>query len=93
MGGDIGNLTRAGLERVGVSPSTIDTAAKYARRIPYVGTAAAIMQGPGSKDVEAAITPYTGEFYQPKTMAGQYASSIASAIPSAAIPGGGGLAA
>ena len=48
MGGDIGSLTRAGLERVGVSPSTIDTAAKYARRIPYVGLRRD-NQGPGRK--------------------------------------------
>ena len=93
MGGDVGSLIRAGAERIGVPSTAIDTAAKYARRIPYVGPAATIMQGPGSKEVEAAITPYTGEFYRPKTTAGEYASTIASMVPSAAIPGGGGIAA
>ena len=93
LGGDVGSLIRAGAERIGVPSTAIDTAAKYARRIPYVGPAAAIMQGPGAKEVEAAVTPYTGEFYQPKTVPGQYASTIASFAPSAAIPGVGGAVA
>ena len=96
MGGDIGSMVRAGAEKAGLSRETIDKAAAAARYLPMLPgpmAAAKFLTGPGSQEVEKAITPYTGEFYQPKTVPGEYASTIASFIPGAAIPGGGGLAA
>jgi hypothetical protein len=42
----------------------------------------------GSADVTKALESYTGPLYQPKTIPGQYASTIAEFAPGALIPGG-----
>ena len=47
----------------------------------------------GSAAAKRNIESVTGPFYEPKTVPGQYASTIAEFAPAAAIPGGGGLAA
>jgi hypothetical protein len=47
----------------------------------------------GSADVKKAIENYTGEFYEPKTLPGQYASTIVEFAPAALVPGGGGVGA
>jgi len=47
----------------------------------------------GSAAAKENIESVTGKFYEPKTIPGQFASTIAEFAPAAAIPGGGGVAA
>ena len=44
--------------------------------------------GPTSSDIRGAIEPITGPFYEPKTVAGDYARGIGEAMPGLAGPGG-----
>ena len=43
----------------------------------------------GSADATKVLEGYTGPLYQPKTLPGQYASTIAEFAPAALVPGGG----
>ena len=92
-GGNIGNLVRSGLTKAGVPESVLDTGAKAARvlgsAIPVFGA----LTGPDSAGIQKEVEGVTGKFYQPSTIPGQYASTIAEFAPSAAIPGGGGIGA
>lgn len=89
IGGTVGNLARSGLSKLGVSDETLDTGAAIARRVGRAIPQAAILSGPDSGDVQKAIESYTGPLYQPKTVPGQYASTIAEFAPGMAIGGGG----
>lgn len=91
--GTAGDLTRAGLTKLGVPESTIDTGADLVRKAGYVAPGLSLFSGPNAADVQKAIESHTGEFYQPHTVPGQYASTLAEFAPAAAIPGGGSLAA
>lgn len=44
---------------------------------------------PTSADIRGAVEPYTGAFYEPKTRAGKFASTIGEFAPAAAVPGAG----
>lgn len=41
-----------------------------------------------SRDIQAAIEPATGEFYEPRTTAGKYARTVGEFAPGALFPGG-----
>jgi hypothetical protein len=47
----------------------------------------------GSADIQRVMEDYTGKFYEPKTIPGQYASTLGEFAPGMVIPGGGGFAA
>jgi hypothetical protein len=54
---------------------------------------ARLLTGPDASQIQKAIESQTGEFYQPKTLPGKYASTVAEFAPAALIPGGGGVGA
>jgi hypothetical protein len=84
-GGTIGELTRAGLTKLGVPKEAIDTAAAGIRYTPI----GALVTGPSGADLQRKAEEYTGKFYEPKTVAGQYASTIGEFAPSATVGPGG----
>lgn len=88
-GGTIGELTRAGLSKLGVPERALDIGAQAVRNTPVVGP---LLTGPSGADLQRKAEEYTGKFYEPKTVAGQYASTVGEFLPSAAV-GPGGLAA
>jgi hypothetical protein len=57
-----------------------------------VNPIAKLLTGPDATQVQQGIENYTGPLYQPKTVPGQYASTLAEFAPGALVPGGGGLA-
>lgn len=87
--GTIGDVTRAGLRYAGVPDSGLDVAAGVLRHTPLLRA----FTGPNAGQVQQALETYTGKLYEPKTIPGQYASTIGEFAPAALIPGGGGLAA
>ena len=86
MGGTIGNLARAGLEKAGVPDDGID----YAKRVlNRAAPMTRVFSGAGRRRrCRGAIEGVTGKFYEPQTIPGQYASTIAEFAPGALIPGG-----
>jgi hypothetical protein len=46
------------------------------------------MAGPSSSDIRALIEPVTGQFYQPQTVAGDYARTAGEFVPGMLAPGG-----
>lgn len=86
--GSMGNLVHAGLSKAGVPEDYIATGAKVVSKIPYLKA----FTGPDAAQVQQAIENYTGKFYEPKTVPGQYASTIAEFAPAALMPGGGAAA-
>lgn len=51
--------------------------------------AMAAFNPPTSADIRRAVEPYTGEFYEPTTKAGKYASTLGEFAPAAFVPGAG----
>ena len=49
--------------------------------MPYMG-------GPSSSDIRGLIEPVTGQFYQPQTVAGDYARTVGEFVPGMLAPGG-----
>jgi len=66
-----------------VDPETIS---KYARRVPIP-----LLQGPTSSEIRDTVEKATGPLYEPKTVPGQYAQTVAELVP-AALGGPGGWA-
>jgi hypothetical protein len=92
--GTVGDLAHAGLAKAGLSEDAIG----YGKRaVQALGTALPALRlfasGPNAGQVQKAMEDYTGPLYQPKTLPGKYASTIAEFAPAALIPRGGGVAA
>jgi hypothetical protein len=87
--GTVGELARAGLGKLGVPESALETGASVARYIPGIG----LLTLPSGREIQKGVEKYTGKFYEPQTVPGQYASTIAEFAPGMVIPGGGSLAA
>jgi hypothetical protein len=84
--GTVGGLVHSGLSNLGVPEDYISKAAKVTgAAIPQLRA----FQGPDAGDVQTALEKYTGPLYQPQTIPGKYASTIAEFAPGMAIPGGG----
>lgn len=93
IGGDAGALGAKGLDlaadKLGVSPETVakvKSVAKSALPAPISG----ILSGPTSEDIQKKIEGVTGEFYKPKTVAGEYAQTAGEFAPGV-LGGGEGL--
>jgi len=89
--GTAGSLARWGLGKAGVPEEYLTKGAAIARHIPGIRA----LTGPNGAEVQKAVEGYTGEFYQPKTIPGQYASTGAEFAVGSALPGmgaAGGLA-
>jgi hypothetical protein len=82
--GTAGGLFRAGLAKAGVPEEYLNKGAAIARYVPGIRA----LTGPSGADLQKTVEGYTGEFYQPKTIPGQYASTIAEFAPGMVIPGG-----
>lgn len=92
-GGDLRDLASAGLDKVGeklgFDPAPIK---KVAGAIAPYTPLAALPYAPTSHDIQSKIEGVTGEFYKPKSVAGEYAQTAGEFAP-AAIGGGGGTVA
>lgn len=82
--GDIGNLASWGAEKLGAPADIRAKIGGAVKHIPGVGAFA----GPGSSDVRKMVEHYTGEFYKPQTVAGEYSKSIGDFSAGALLPGG-----
>jgi hypothetical protein len=84
LGGTIGNFTRWGLEKAGVPESGID----YAKRVlNRAAPMTRVFSGPDAGRVQGVMEGVTGKFYEPQTIPGQYASTIAEFAPGAVVGG------
>jgi hypothetical protein len=93
IGGTAGNLVRSGLSKAGVPDEYLDKGAKIARVLGKAIPQLNLLTGPDSGQVQADIEKLTGKFYEPKTVPGQYASTVGEFAPAALVPGGGGIGA
>jgi hypothetical protein len=83
-GGDLRDLASAGVDKLGevagFDPSTVkNVASKIAGYTPL----AALNYAPSSHDIQSKIEGVTGEFYKPKTTAGEYAQTAGEFLPAA----------
>jgi hypothetical protein len=85
IGGTMGNLVRAGLSKAGVSDETLDKAAAVSRVLAQhpLLPGFSLFNAPDAGEVQKGIEKYTGDFYEPKTIPGQYASTLAEFAPAA----------
>jgi hypothetical protein len=88
-GGTIGEMNRAALAKIGVPDTALNIGSKVVSALP----AGALLTGPSGRDIQRKAEEYTGPFYEPHTVPGQYASTLAEFAPGAALPGGGGVTA
>lgn len=96
MGGDIRNLASKATDfvgnKLGAAPDKVQQfkdMMSVATRFSPVG---ALFNGSTSGELQKGIEKnFTGEFYKPQTVAGEYARTVGSFLPAAAIPVGGGL--
>lgn len=90
-GGDMRSLASAGVDKLGeltgVNPQTVKD---IASRVVGMTPLAALRDAPTSHDIQSKIEGVTGEFYKPKTTAGEYAQTIGEFLP-AAVGGEGSL--
>jgi len=89
LGGTLGNVARWGAGKAGIPEAYIDTAAKGAKALGGALPALGFFTGPDAGQVQSKIEEYTGKFYEPKTIPGQYASTIAEFAPGMFLGGGG----
>jgi hypothetical protein len=82
--GTAGSLFRAGLAKAGVPEEYLTKGAAIAKYVPGIRA----LTTPSGAELQKTVEGYTGEFYQPKTLPGQYASTIAEFAPGMVIPGG-----
>lgn len=82
--GNIGNFVRAGAERV-LPQNIVDTAARSMRGNPLT----AAFTGPDSAEIQRAVEPYTGAFYQPTSKLGKFARTGTEFGTAALLPGSG----
>lgn len=87
--GDMRELLSKGIDaagsKLGISPDTIESGkniAGRAARMTPIGRV--ISDAPTSQDIQSKIEGYTGEFYKPKTTAGEYAQTVGEFLPAAA---------
>lgn len=93
MGGDVRDLAASGAGKIGdmfgADHEKSAAAMKYVlSHLPIVGP---VLSGPGSADIQKGIEGVTGDFYKPKTTAGEYAQTLGEFAP-AALAGPGGVA-
>jgi hypothetical protein len=83
--GAIGDWSRAAAEYAGVPEKSINQAAAISRSLPITSA----FTGPNPTAIQRKVEEYTGPFYNPQSLAGQYAGSVAEFAPSAVFGGGG----
>jgi hypothetical protein len=87
--GTVGSFGRWALGKAGVPEYALATGAEIAKHVPGIS----LLTLPDGSQIQKKVEEYTGDFYQPKTIPGQYASTLAEFAPGMLIPGGGSLAA
>lgn len=75
--GDVGSLVSAGADKLGVPESVKSAVKSVGRHVPVFGA----MAGPTSQDIQQGVEGVTGEFYKPKTTAGEYAQTAGEFAP------------
>ena len=82
--GTAGTLFRAGLSKVGVPDSYLESGAAAVRHVPGIS----ILTAPDGGEIQKAVEGYTGKFYEPQTVPGQYGSTLAEFAVGSVAPGG-----
>jgi hypothetical protein len=95
MGGDIKELASKGTDwaagKLGLNPENVATAKDFAQKATAIGPLGWISQGKPSVEITKDIEDVTGEFYKPKTTAGEYAKTVGEFLPAAMLgPGSTG---
>src|SRR5688572_18313324 len=89
MPGDIRGLASAATDYVGkkagVDPETVQNFKDNVYRGAQVNPMLAPFTNPGSAELQKKVEGQTGEFYQPKTVPGEYARTAGEFLPGAAI--------
>lgn len=93
--GDVRDLASAGMdyvgEKAGVSPERMAQVKGVISKVaPMLPGGRVVMDAPTSRGIQSKIEETTGEFYKPKTTAGEYAQTAGEFLP-AAVGGPGGL--
>jgi hypothetical protein len=91
IGGTVGGLIRSGLSYAGVPEDYLNKGAAIVRGVGNVVPQARALTGPSGADLQAEAEKVTGKFYEPRTVPGQYASTIAEFAPGAILGGEGVL--
>ncbi|MGY3527286.1 hypothetical protein [Bradyrhizobium sp. USDA 4452] len=81
--GDLRNAASASVDwaagKLGLDPSTIKHGAETLANMTPVGSV--LTRAPSSHDIQSGIEGVTGEFYKPKTTAGEYAQTAGEFLP------------
>ena len=88
--GDLRNLLSKGVDaaagKLGISPETVESVkSKLGTAARMTATGRVLADAPTSRDIQSKIEGYTGEFYKPKTTAGEYAKTVGEFLPAAAL--------
>ena len=87
--GTIGSGIRSTLSAAGVPDRVLDVGKSMAGSGAFGPLPFLMARSPSGTDIQHAVEPYTGKFYEPHTKAGQYASTLGEFAPAAALPVGG----
>ena len=86
--GTVGSFGRWALGKAGVSEDALATGAAIAKHVPGIS----LLTLPDGSQIQKKVEEYTGDFYQPKTIPGQYASTLAEFAPGMVLGPGGWVA-
>jgi hypothetical protein len=85
MPGDVGSMVSSATDyagkKLGIAPESIDKFKNVARSVARVLPVVNATLGPGSQDIQRGIEKYTGDFYQPQTVPGEYAKMAGEFLP------------
>jgi hypothetical protein len=91
--GDVREMIANGAQRVADYFTSGSAPNAGANVSDYLAASFPSMAGPTSSQLQSAIESYTGPFYQPKTIIGDYAQTAGEFVPGALLTPGGSLAA
>lgn len=89
LGGDVGSILGKGVDyagsALGASPDRVqqfkDLAKGALASNPITGGATALLNAPGSQDIQKRLESVTGPLYKPQTTAGEYAQTAGEFLP------------
>lgn len=87
--GTVGGAIRSGLSAAGMPDRVLDVGSRMAGSGAFGPLPFLMSRSPSGTDIQHAVEDYTGKFYEPKTVPGQYASTLGEFAPAAVLPIGG----
>lgn len=92
--GDLGALAArgidAGAKKIGLNIPSLEAGREKLKSLPALPGPLAVLNAPGSEDINKLVKPVTGEFHKPETRAGRYAETVGEFVPGM-VAGPGGL--